>query len=292
MRRLIPLSVFLLAASALTAQTTTLYSTTDFSGWLLGTKPTITGGDLVTTSGTTNAAFAYFESPGNQYQFAVGTTLSLSVNFTLTGTPVSSSRTFYVTLQNSGSTNVTSNQLTGNLTATNTNAAFSTYTGYGLLINPSPSATSAGQFDYRSGANSAIVGSTSPWLLPGSPTAISALPSTSFTLNTTDSYNLTYTIKNVSATVMDFTYTMYDVTTSTTLFSTASPIEATGLSGGSYVTAFDTIALGASSAQTASYHFTDLTLTATTVPEPATYALGFGVIAVGFAAWRRRARRA
>jgi len=286
MRKLIPLSLFLAFASMAAAQTTTttIYSTTDFSGWVLGTKPTISSGDLVTTASTTNAALVYFETPGNQYQFTTGTTLTLSTDFTVTGTPVSSSRTFYLTLQNSNSTASTNNQVAA-LTTANTNTLFSSYTGYGLIVNPSPANASAGQFDARTGTNTAIIGSTAPWTLPGSVTAMS---SQTFTLNNTDTYNFSYSIYNASSTEMDFTYTMKDVTTDTVLYTVS--MLGTGLSGSSYITAFDTIALGDTSAQTASYRYLDVSLTATSplaVPEPATYALGLGVLAIGFAAWRR-----
>ena len=289
MRKLLPLVAALLAASPLVAQTT-IYSTTDFSGWYLGTKPTISGGDLITTASTTNAAFTYFETAGHQYSMSVGETLTLSANFTMaSGTSVSSSRTFYFTLQNSNSTLSTNNQVLSNLAGATANSAFGSYTGYGLLINPGPSGASAGQFDIRSGSNTNIAGSTTPWVLSSAGTAATAMTSTTFSLDSTHNYNISYTITEVSGTEMDFTYTLTN-TTSDSILATYSGT-ATGLSGSSFVNAFDTIAVGVTAAQTGSYKFTDLSLKSSLgspVPEPSTYALGAGVLVLGAAAFRRR----
>lgn len=283
MRRPLALASFLLAVSALPAQTT-VYSTTNFSGWFLGTKPSITGGDLVTQAATTNAALAYFETPGHQYTMSVGETLTLSANFTMaSGTSVNSSRTLYLTLQNSNSTLSTSNQVTANLAGATANAVFANYTGYGLLTNPGPASASAGQFDVRSGTNTNIVGSTTPWVLPSS---LVAMASATFTTDTTHNYNISYTIKEVSSTEMDFTYTLTNLSTSSVLASYSGA--ATGLSGSSYVTSFDTIAIGVTSAQTGSFKITDLSLI-TSIPEPSAYAVAAGILAIGFVAWRRRA---
>ena len=285
MRRLLALaSLLLLAVSALPAQT--VYSTTNFSGWFLGTKPSITGGDLVTQAATTNAALVYFEAPGHQYTMSVGETLTLSANFTMaSGTSVSSSRTFYLTLQNSNSTLSTNNQVTANLAGATANALFGNYTGYGLLTNPGPSGASAGQFDVRSGTNTNIAGSTTPWVLPSS---LVAMTSATFTTDSTHNYNISYTIKDVSSSEIDFTYTLTNLTTSTLLASYSGA--ATGLSGSNYVTSFDTIALGVTSAQTGSFKITDLSLTSiTSIPEPSAYAVAAGILAMGFVAWRRRA---
>lgn len=301
MKKIITVGLILLSTSMLSAQST-VYSTTDFSGWFLGTKPTIAGGDLVTTASTTNAALTYFATPGNQYVISLGETLTLSANFTLaSGSSVSSSRTFYLTLQNSNSTSSTNNQVTSNLAGSTANSAFANYTGYGLLLNPGPSNASAGQFDYRSGTNTNIVGSTTPWALSagsavvtyptvGTPATSPTIPSGSFTLDSSHNYNITYTITATSATQMDFSYTMSNTTTSSTIF--AATGSGTGLSGASYVTGFDTIAIGTTSAQTGSYKFFDVSLTSSLapVPEPASYAMGFGLIVLAFAGYRRWAK--
>jgi hypothetical protein len=287
MRKLFVSALALLAAASLSADTI-LYSTTDFSGWFLGTKPTISSGDLLTTASTTNAALTYFATPGDQYTMSVGETLSLSASFTMaSGTSVSSSRTFYMTLQNSGSTDVTNNQVTANLAGSTANALFGNYTGYGLLINPGPNAASAGQFDVRSGSNTNIVGSTTPWVLFSTGTASSAIPSTTFTLDSLNNYEITYTITQVSATEMDFSYTLANTTTNTLIFTASAT--ATSLSGTSLVTSFDTIALGVTAAQTGSYKFFDVTLTSS-IPEPSTYGLGVALLAVAYAGWRRRSK--
>lgn len=286
MRKLLALALVLSAVLSLSAQTT-VYSTSDFSGWFLGTKPTISNNTLLTTASTTNAALVYFETPGNQYNMTTGETLTLSANFTMaSGTSVSSSRTFYFTLQNSNSTQSTNNQVTSNLSGATANSLFSNYTGYGLLINPGPSNASAGQFDVRSGTNTNIAGSTSPWLLPGS---LSAMTSTTFTLDTTHNYNISYTITNVSSSEVDFTYTLTNTTSSTTVASFSG--QATSLSGTNYVTSFDTIAIGVSGAQTGSFQFTGVSLTSSlSIPEPSTYAVALGALAMAFALWRRRSR--
>lgn len=285
MRKLLLSSLFLLGVSALSAQST-IYSTSDFSGWYLGTKPTISGGALFTTAATTNAALAYFETPGNQYTMTDGETLTLTANFTMaSGTSVSSSRTFYLTLQNSNSTLSTNNQVAANLSGLSANAIFSNYTGYGLLVNPGPANASAGQFDVRSGTNTNITGSTSPWILPGS---VTAMTSSTFTLNSSANYQMVYTLTQVGSSEMDFTYTLKDVTNNNTLASFSAA--ATGLSGSSFVTSFDTIAIGATSAQTGSYKFTGISLATSLapVPEPATYALVAGVLGLAYVGLRRR----
>jgi len=285
MRKLLVSTLTLFAAASLSADTT-IYSTSDFSGWFLGTKPTVSSGDLLTTASTTNAALTYFKSAGQQYSMSIGETLTLTANFTMaSGTSASSSRTFYFTLQNSGSTGLVNNQIGANLTSISTNSVFGSYTGYGLLTNPGPNNASAGQFDYRSGSNTNIVGSTTPWVLFPTGTASSAIPSATFSLDSLNNYKITYTITQVSATEMDFSYTLANTTTSTQLFTASAA--ATGLSGANLVTSFDTIALGVTAAQTGSYKFLDVSLTSS-IPEPSTYALGAALAVVAYAAWRRR----
>lgn len=265
----------------------TIYSTADFAGWFKGTQPTFSAGDLITTASATNAALTYFRTPGNQYQMAVGESLTLSANFTMnTGSSVSSSRTFYLTLQNSGSTGVTNNQVSSNLAGATANALFASYSGYGLLTNPGPSNASAGQFNYRSGTNTNITGSTSPWVLP---TGVSAMTSTTFSTAVSNDYNISFVITKVSSSAVDFSYVLTNTTSSTVLANYSA--SATGISAPQFIDQFDTIALGVSGAQTGSFKFYDLSLVSS-IPEPSTYALGFGALALCAVLLRRRRHQA
>lgn len=291
MRKLLPLVAALLVASPLVADTT-IYSTTDFSGWFLGSKPTISGGDLITTASTTNAALAYFETPGNQYNISVGETLSLSTTFSLvSGSAVSVSRGLYLTLQNSGSTLSTNQQVLSNLTGTTATTAtgdsskISGYTGYGLLLNPAPSSAQIGQFNYRATGNANIAGSTTPW---SNPTGISNIPSGTFSLTSGNDYTLTFDITRSSTDQMTFSF---ELVSGATVIASSTSATSDHLTGTQLVTAFDTIAIGDTSGQTSSFQFKSVALTSslTAVPEPSTYALIAGLVTLGLVVVRRRA---
>lgn len=287
MRKLLLSTLLLLGVSTLSAQST-VYSNSNFSGWFLGTQPTISGGDLITTASTTNAALTYFTPSGSPYQMTLGETLTLTTNFTMvSGSSVSVSRGFYLTLQNSGGSRVS-----GTLSTTNTNGTtFNGYTGYGALINPAPSSAQAGQINYRATANSAIAASTAAWsAVPG----ISAAPSGTYSLTSAGSPTYTFSLNLTWATAdtMSLSYSLTNGATTITSYSGTS----TSLTGNQLVTAFDTIAIGNTNAQTGSFKYFDTSLTsslpAAPVPEPATFALAAGALGLVYAGLRRRSLRA
>lgn len=232
---------------------------------------TVVSNALVSASGTTaRQAVTYFTNSGVQ---TLGVGDSLSISFSMAETTFSSTSIFRMGLFNSGGTRVSADN------TSNSNAAFTNYTGYSLFTSPTSNLPTGSTLRYRSVADPSLFGTTQNVALTGN----------NPTLNLTDSapYNFTFTITNTSASTITINALVKDSSNTTTL------MNFTATDSVNHFTGFDTFAFyganGASTSATITLDNVLVTYTAA-VPEPAT--CGLAILGVGFALWRVRRARA
>jgi hypothetical protein len=205
------------------------------------------GGGLLQNLSASQSATAYFESSGSYQTLAVGDTLTMTVNFTLSNTtPPNNISGIRMALYNSGSTLSTSNQSTkstGN-TGTALPSMASMYSGYVTFLDPAQSAAAAATspFSRPTGANSNFIASS---------TGFNALTvvngPASFTNPGTDTYQATLTLNLASASLMNVTVDVTDLTTSTVLSAYHDATTASLI-----VSSFDAVTIGGNFTTTAS----------------------------------------
>lgn len=216
-------------------------------------------------AGTTNTltqAVSYFSPGGSPIALSIGDTLTAS--FTLSGTNIANAAdTLRIGLYNSGGNRVSAD------TSGIADAAFNSYTGYGLWANMG-TGTNTTDLVRRTGTSSTLFAGGAH------PNIVGSTATLGYAADTT--YTLTFEIEYTSASSVSLTFTDskgYSKTATDTV----------GL-----FTSFDTFALFLSNGGAVTDYTVDNIFISTTaaIPEPSTYAALIGAGVLGLAAWRRR----
>lgn len=213
------------------------------------------------TTNTLSQVVSYFTPGGSPVALSVGDTLTAS--FTLSGTAIANAAdTLRIGLYNSGGTRVSAD------TSGIADAAFNSYTGYGLWANMGTGSnstdlvqrTSSSTTLFAGGAHSNVVSSTAPL---------------GYSAATT--YTLTFEIEYTSESSVSLTFTDSNGYSKTA-------VDTSGL-----VTSFDTFALflGSGSVETA-FTVDNIHITTTSIPEPSSVATLAGLGVLGLVISRRR----
>ncbi len=310
------------AASALSAQSTTLLDDTFTSGttgpftttstvtihpgigtqspptsaeWFgIGSSATATEnytngvGVSSASSGASNSqgVIAYFAAPGEQQTLNVGDSISAAITFQYATAPANSSFGLHFSLLNSGSTLTQNNQTTvemGTTTAIGGVAAVN-YSGYYAQLNPNVS-------NNTSGADSLFyrpTGSSTSWVVSNSvSTQLNTAATGPFASLGTDKYKAVLDLTRTSGTTDTLTLNLFDLSQVGDPDVAAYDVSDTTTS---LVNAFDTLDIGFGTA--APVTVSEVAITDfTAIPEPSTYAAILGAATLGLVAFRSKRQR-
>lgn len=219
------------------------------------------------TSSTVRAGTAYFTSVGSPVALGLGEVLTLSLTFAPTGTAtLTSPNGLRFGVFDSGGV-----RLTGDANPTD-----NAYRGYAAFVNP---LTSNARISERIGTG-ALLTSLSAGVYDATPIASGVGTTGTLNFEAGESYTASLTVTRTLANQWLIGFSLSGGNLGTYSF--------VGEDTASFVTQFDTISFGLNSDMTAT-DFTNFTVSVAAIPEPGTYALLVGAVALlGVCGWRRR----